>query len=116
MRVLVVEDEVLLALEVQDMLQRLGQEVVGPVGNLREALKLAETEQLDAALLDVNLGTENSLKVAETLAERGIPFVFVTGYEHKTLPGSLNTAPRLTKPLDERRLERALHALASETS
>jgi CheY-like chemotaxis protein len=111
MRVLVVEDEVLLAWELQDVLQRLGNEVVGPVGSPREALALAETEQLDAALLDVNLGTGTSIDAAATLAARGIPFAFITGYEHKRLPGDLDTVPRLTKPFDERRLASALESL-----
>jgi two-component SAPR family response regulator len=113
MRVLVLEDELLLAMELQEILERLGNEVVGPVGRLSQARTLAETEELDGALLDMNLGTGTSFEIAETLAGRGVPFVFITGYEHKMLPASLNGARRLIKPLDERQLQEALEAFTS---
>jgi two-component SAPR family response regulator len=112
----VVEDEFLLAMELGEILERLGNGVVGPVGRLGEALALASTEQLDGAFLDVNLGTATFAGIAEKLEARGIPFVFITGYEQKRLPGSLDAAPRLTKPLDERRLEAALDNLRPASS
>ena len=105
MRLLVVEDEFLLAVELQEMLERLGNKIVGPAGRLPEAIALAENEKLDGALLDVNLSTGTSTEVAEILIARGIPFVFITGYEYKKLPGSLDAVPRLVKPLDQQRLE-----------
>ena len=105
MRLLIVEDEFLLAMELRSILERLGNEVVGPAGRLPQAIALAENEDLDGALLDINLSTGTSAEVAEILAARGIPFVFITGYEYKKLPDSLDAVPRLVKPLDEHRLE-----------
>lgn len=78
-RILVVEDEPLIAMMVEDMLAELGAQVIGPAGSLAEALLLAE-EQIDAALLDVNLEGERVYPVAERLTVRGVPFVFATGY------------------------------------
>lgn len=77
-RILVVEDEPLIAMMVEDMLAELGA-VIGPAGSLAEALLLAE-EQIDAALLDVNLEGERVYPVAERLTVRGVPFVIATGY------------------------------------
>lgn len=113
MRVLVVEDEFLIAMELQETLERLGIEVVGPVGRLAEAIASAATENLDGALLDVNLSTGTSAEIAKTLQMRGIPFIFITGYDHNTLSADLDSAPRLAKPLDECRLRGALEGFAS---
>jgi CheY-like chemotaxis protein len=79
-RVLVVEDEPIVGMLLEDMLLDLGVEVVGPAATLAEALALAEREDLAAALLDVNLGGERSYPVADALARRGVPFLFLTGY------------------------------------
>lgn len=79
-RVLVVEDEPIVAMMIEDMLTEMGAEVVGPASTLDRALALAAANELDAALLDVNLGDERSHGVARLLAERKVPFVFATGY------------------------------------
>lgn len=80
LRVLVVEDEMTIALSVEDMLVELGHSVVGLALRLAQALKLAESGQLDFAILDVNLNGQVSFQVAEVLESRGIPFMFATGY------------------------------------
>jgi DNA-binding response OmpR family regulator len=97
-RVLVVEDTVLLADLIADELEEEGCQVVGPVGRLEQALALAGTEALDGALLDVNLAGERCFPIADRLAERGIPFVFLTGYSETIFPSAYREAPRLTKP------------------
>ncbi|MCW3836266.1 response regulator [Sphingomonas canadensis] len=79
-RILVVEDEPVVAMCLEDLLESLGYEPVGPASRLAEGLELARTEALDAAILDINLGGERSTAVAETLAARGVPFAFASGY------------------------------------
>ncbi len=99
LRVLVVEDELLVAIEIQSLLDDLGCEVVGPVATVREALDVIRGQELDGAVLDVNLQGEHAYAAAEALRARSVPFVFVTGYTN--LPGPpppLETAPQLRKP------------------
>jgi len=78
--VLVLEDEAVIAMMLQDELESLGIHVVGPVSNLASAVTLAETAELDAALLDLNINGAYATEVADTLRARRIPFMFVTGY------------------------------------
>lgn len=99
-RVLVVEDEFLLAEELREELQDHGVEVVGPVGSVAAALALVDGgEPLDAATLDVTLGREKSYPVAEALATRGVPFVLVSGYDDQTLPEAMRRHPICRKPI-----------------
>ena len=105
LRVLLVEDEGMLALMIAEMLTCLGHVVVGPVGRLGRALELARREALDVAILDVNLRGAASYPVAEVLAARGIPFVFSTGYEHDTVREPFSTRPLLQKPFQETDLQ-----------
>ena len=79
LRVLLVEDEMLVALMVVDMLERLGHEVIGPATRLKQAIELAQREAFDLAILDVNLQGTESYPVTEVLVMRGIPFVFASG-------------------------------------
>lgn len=99
-RVLVVEDEMLLALDLEEGLNDAGCDVVGPAGNLRTALALARSETIDAAILDVNLGGESVFPVAQALAARRVPFLFATAYAgaDELYPGDVRQAPRLAKP------------------
>lgn len=97
-RVLVVEDEMLLAMLLQTTLQEAGYEVVGPVARLDRALQAALEEDISAALLDINLDGEMVYPVAEVLAQRGIPFAFVTGYDRESLPAHHGAAAILHKP------------------
>jgi CheY-like chemotaxis protein len=79
-RILLVEDEAVIAFAVEDMLDELGCQVVGPAFRLDEAVELAGSAAMDAAILDVNLNDQRSFAVADELDRRGVPFLFATGY------------------------------------
>jgi DNA-binding response OmpR family regulator len=98
-RVLVVEDEALLALEIAEHLAAADFEVVGPATSVSKALKLIGARGCDVAVLDVNLGSENSEPVALALKERGTPFVIVSGNSREHHPSGFKGAPSLSKPL-----------------
>ena len=95
-KVLVVEDEYLVATLMEDMLASAGCIVAGPIPRLALALDAASKEACDVAVLDVNLAGERVYPVADILAQRNVPFVFVTGYG--VLPGEYANRPRLCKP------------------
>ncbi len=99
-RILVVEDEALVAMLVEDALTDAGFAVLGPARSVAQALEMLRGAAPDAAVLDLNLGGENSLAVAEALAARGIPFVVATGYGAAGLPAHLRHIPVLPKPYD----------------
>jgi DNA-binding response OmpR family regulator len=80
------------------MVEELGGAVVGPVGRLAQGLALAQSEELSAAILDVNLGGERSFALADRLLADGVPVIFATGYEADTLPERFAAIPRLVKP------------------
>lgn len=98
-KILVVEDEYLIALQVATTLGDAGAEVVGPIGTLRGALGVvAADESLDGAVLDVNLRGELVYPVADALAARGVPFVFATGYDQTVIPERFADATICDKP------------------
>src|SRR5215472_11843709 len=101
LKVLVVEDSYLIAEHVSDLLVQYGAEVVGPVGRLGQGLKLVEDgAPVDGALLDVNLDGEFCFPIAAALAQRAVPFAFLTGYDDDDIiPRDFAGAPRLGKPL-----------------
>lgn len=99
-RVLVVEDEFLIALEMVRELELRGVQVIGPLSNLEDALDAAEHEKLDGALLDVNLRGKLIFPAAAALARRGIPFIFATSYGSDIIPAEFADAPRYMKPVD----------------
>jgi CheY-like chemotaxis protein len=110
-RILIVEDEPIVALSLQDVLDDLGFDVVGPAFRAAGALELARTEAIDAAILDVNMAGETSYGVAEALRARGIPYLFATGYGRQGLePGHEDTLV-LQKPYREAQVAKALEAL-----
>jgi CheY-like chemotaxis protein len=104
-RVLLVEDQMIVAMQIEDMLHAAGCEVVGPVGTLQAALALAHEEALDLAVLDVDLDGEKVYPAAEELQARGIPFILATGYGESTLPEKWRNQPRLNKPFGREQLE-----------
>lgn len=105
LRVLVLEDQVLIAMEIEGMLESLGCTVLGPVPGVATALELLESDHVDFAILDVNLGRERSAPVAEALRARGVPFALSTGYEGRQLPeAAFRDAQHLGKPIDFHRL------------
>jgi CheY-like chemotaxis protein len=97
-RVLVVEDEMLPAMLMEDLLTDLGYDVVGPVARVAEGLRLAGFERLDGAILDINVAGTEVFPIAHELAERGIPFIFLSGYASNTLPQVWRGRPTLRKP------------------
>ena len=111
-RILVLEDDYYLATDEKASLQRAGAEVVGPFGSACTERDLLAAGHLDAALVDINLGTGPSFDFARLLAERGIPFIFVTGYDEAVIPREFLSAPRLEKPVRERDLVAAVTCLA----
>lgn len=110
-RVLVVEDELVIAMMIEDALIELGAVAVGPVAHIDDALKLAKTETIDAAFLDVNIQGGNSYAVADILADRGIPFIFASGYSDWALAERHRDRPRLTKPYTSSELNEQLSRL-----
>lgn len=107
--VLIVEDVLLVAMELESVLRRFGCRVVGPVPRLDEATALARDEKIDGAILDLNIRGEMTLDLARLLRDRGVPFIFVTGYEAEAvLPEEFHDAPCLQKPVGEPELKQAV--------
>ena len=105
LRVLIVEDEFLLAMELETLVEGGGCTTVGPASSVRQALALIDGEEPDIALLDVNLRGERATPVAAALQERGVPYVLITGYSDAQLcEPELRRAPRLDKPVSSRAL------------
>lgn len=108
-RVLVVEDEYVLADDLRRELEAHGAEVLGPAPSVASALELlAAGPPPDGAILDVNLGGEMAFPVADALRAWGVPFVFATGYDEWALPPDYADLPRCEKPLDLRKVVQAL--------
>ncbi len=110
-RVLVVEDEMMIAMFLEEALKGLGCVVVGPVGKLGDAVRLARDAVLDAAILDVNIRGGQVFPAAEILEARGIPFVLASGYSDWILPEAMQGKPRLTKPFTLHELEQQVRRL-----
>ena len=107
-RILVVEDEYLIRMLLEDMLADLGYEVAAAVGTFAEARELAAHGEFSAAILDVNLDGEEIYPVADILAKRGLPFVFVSGYGERSLPEPYRDRPALQKPFQGEQLKAVL--------
>jgi PAS domain S-box-containing protein len=104
--VLLVEDEVLVAMMIKESLLECGFQVVGPISTAAEALAKATDDHFDAAILDINLGDGMVYPVADILAARGVPFVFVTGYDLKSVDHRFSEIPILQKPIEREMLKR----------
>lgn len=114
-RLLIVEDEYILAMDLSNSLEDQGAEVIGPAGAVEGALALlGSTDRLDGAVLDINLGGTMVYPVVDALRERGVPCVFVTGYSRWVGPEAYADIPRLEKPVELRTLARALCAVWRE--
>lgn len=112
-RVLLVEDEGLVALMIEDMLEELGLKVVASAAHLKKACELATTGSFDLALLDVNLAGEFVFPVARVLRDRRIPFLFSTGYGAPPLEDEFRDAPAISKPFSVDQLKEKLRTLLS---
>ena len=108
-RVFIVEDEVIIAFDMADMLENLGFEIVGPAVNLEKAKVMAAEEEIDAAFLDVNLGPDKtSQPVASILRDRGIPFIFVTAYDATQIEFRTSDDRVLRKPVTGKEMHNTL--------
>jgi CheY-like chemotaxis protein len=110
-RILVVEDEYLIRMLLEDMLADLGYAVAEAIGTVAEASKYATAGAFDVAILDVNVDDEEVYPVADILAQRGLPFVFVTGYGEGILPAKYRSRPTLQKPFQAEQLKSMLAGL-----
>ena len=108
LRVLVVEDDYLVSLLLEDMLTDLGHRIIGPASEPANALDLAQREEMDVAVLDVNLRGAETYPIAAALAARAIPFIFATGYGRHSLRAPYGDAPLLKKPFQQSDLEKVL--------
>jgi two-component SAPR family response regulator len=110
-RVLVLEDEWIIAEQIETALEEAGYEVVGPVGRMDAALALLKGQAVDAAVLDINVHGDRSFRAAVKLAQAEIPFVFLSGYAETALPAELSDRPLMQKPVDAIALCRCIDAL-----
>jgi DNA-binding response OmpR family regulator len=112
LRVLVVEDLMLIALDIAQHLEDWGHAVVGPFPSVAKALPAAIATPIDVALLDVNLGSHHCFPLATVLRGRGVPVLFLTGHDSTFMPSEFVDVPRLGKPLSFDDLRLALGGLA----
>jgi len=110
LRVLIIEDETLIALLLEDMLTELGCTIAGSAATVSMAIEMMDGAAPAFAVLDINLGGESSYVVAEALAKRGIPFVFSTGYGEGRLEPPWQGRPILQKPFGQEQLAEAVAA------
>lgn len=116
LRLLLVEDEFVLALGLSDLLVDEGADVIGPVASVSDALELIEkVPEIDAAVLDVNLGGETIYPVADALMTRNVPFFFATANDRSTLPERFRSVLVCQKPFDTGHFRRALSHLQVQT-
>jgi CheY-like chemotaxis protein len=112
---LIVEDELLIALELRSIVEQLGGTVVGPAGSVEGALELLADTTPNAALLDADLRGDRVTPVAQACRDRSIPFALVTGYGRLELEEQLlQSAPRVRKPFDSRDIHRVLAVVLGE--
>jgi CheY-like chemotaxis protein len=104
LRILVVEDEALVALQLEDMLMEFGCAVIGPASRVAQALELLNGEPVEAAVLDLNIAGELVYPVADELEARGLPYIFVTAYGTSDLTEPYRSRPVLEKPFARREL------------
>ena len=113
-RILVVEDEALIAMTIEDVIESMGCDMVGPAADLDEALALAVEGAFDCAVLDVNIRGGSTYGIAELLRGRGCPFFMATGYSNWSMPAHLVGEKRLTKPYSSVALEAELRLLCAQ--
>jgi len=114
-RILVLEDDFYLATDEKALLERAGATVVGPFGSAPQGREILNAGALDGAVVDINLGNGPSFDFARVLTDRGIPFVFVTGYDKAAIPEDLSHVYRVEKPIREQELISALTSVAADS-
>lgn len=113
LRILVVEDEPVVAMCLEDIIEGLGCITIGPASRLAEGMALAQDGAIDAAILDINLGGESSTAIAAHLRTRGVPFAFASGYG--AVPEGFEGPPLIEKPYREAEIIAALEVLIPQT-
>ena len=111
MRILIIEDEPMIALDLQDLLEDAGFDVVGVAGKLDKAMQLIASTPIDAAIVDANLGGVSSSPAAVALADRRVPFVVLSGYSLKQQDAAFPKALFIQKPCRPAQLINALKAI-----
>ena len=115
-RVLIAEDEYLLASKMVEEFAKLGVETIGPASTVKRALDLVEhCGPLDAAMLDIKLRNEMIFPVADALRARGVPFVFTTGYNQKIIPDGYKDVVRYEKPFDVAEVARVVAQISVDS-
>jgi len=115
-RILVVEDEAIIAMLLEDIMEEIGCAIVGPVAKVAQALAALDAGPVDGAVLDVNLSGEWSYPIADALAARGVPYVFVTGYGQAGLAVDYQDHPVVQKPFTRTSIERGLEGAMARVS
>jgi DNA-binding response OmpR family regulator len=116
LRVLIVEDETMVSMLIEDMTSDLGAEVVGPAAKIEQAMALALEADFDLAVLDVNLDGLVVYPVADVLRDRGIPFIFLTGYDSSVVPTRYQQNCVLTKPFSHDAFSDAVNGILTKAS
>jgi CheY-like chemotaxis protein len=114
-RIFLVEDELMIRMLVEDMLSDLGHTITAEAGGIDEALTLARQAEFDVAILDVNLNGKPITPVVEILIERGVPFVFASGYGQRGVPEPYRERPTLQKPFQSDALAQVIDAIGAQT-
>jgi DNA-binding response OmpR family regulator len=114
-RILVAEDESLIAFELEAILGRLGYSVVGPVSRVDEVVRHAVAGECDGALLDVNLRGQQIFEILPKLQALGLPLIMASGYQDSLFPTIFRTLPRIAKPVNERELRRLCEEVFSKS-
>ena len=112
-RMLVVEDQYYLATDICEWLEKAGAQVIGPVPSAAQARELLDREQVDSAVLDINLGEGPTYEIAKALADRDVPFLFATGYDTAAIPEDYQGRPRIEKPFQGSALVSAVRKLTN---
>jgi CheY-like chemotaxis protein len=111
LRVLVVEDDYMIATDISEGLASMGAQVIGPAADLTEARRLVAEKKIDAVVLDLNLEGQIAVDLADDLVARQIPFVLATGYQAEGIPPRHAHVPRCEKPFNSIDVAKALHRL-----
>jgi len=115
-RVLIVEDEAMIAMLLEMVLRNADCAVVGPIASVSGALRLIDSQQLDAAVLDFRLGNDDSGEIMDVLDQRGVPFLLMTGQSTADLPPKLRQLNLLAKPFEPEALVEAVEKILSPRS
>lgn len=113
-RILIIEDSPVIALATEEMLRALGHVPLGPTGNMASALEYAEREEMDAAIVDLNIRGTKTFTLLGILERRRIPFLIISGYADWKMPDEWSGRARLQKPFSEEQLQAKLGEILSD--